>query len=205
MRWSSRGWVRTYAEKPVHRFQVSSALYVVGPEVAASIDPGSGATSRTLVARLLEKEWPVAAFPTRQLLGRRQQRPSHAEAEELVRRRQVDFEQWRDEPDTTVFLPRSTSGRELCGPRGGPCGPVSGFVVSSGSIQCRGPGFVTCQVSRRYGARGKTATFDDLDVISGRVVSTPSTHARSRTALRQGGMTGCPCPQGLFAPRLLLP
>lgn len=166
----ARGWVRSYAEKPVHRFQVSSALYVIGPEVAASIDPGSRCDTPDLVARLLEKKWRVAAFPHDSLWVDVNDAVSHAEAEELVRRRQVDFEQWRDEPDTTVFcLAALAAGNCAVQVEG------RGAVQYSGSWSVPAASSAEALASLHAGFPGATepraiATFDDLDVLSGRVV-----------------------------------
>jgi NDP-sugar pyrophosphorylase family protein len=164
------GWVRSYAEKPVHRFPVSSALYVVGPEVAASIDPGSACDTPDLVARLLEKRWRVAAFPHESFWVDVNDAVSHAEAEELVRRRQVDFEQWPDQPDTTVFC--------LAALAAGKCAVQ---VENQGAVQYPGSSSVPTAPSAEALASLHTtfpgaaepraiATFDDLDVLGGRIV-----------------------------------
>jgi NDP-mannose synthase len=166
----ARGWVQSYAEKPVHRFQVSSALYVVSPEVAASIDPGSRCDTPDLVARLLEKKWRVAAFPHDSFWVDVNNAASYAEAEELVRRRQVDFEQWRDEPDTTVFCLAALAegncavhveGRGAVQYPGSWSVPTASSAEALASLHARFPGATEPRA---------TATFDDLDLLSGRVV-----------------------------------
>jgi NDP-sugar pyrophosphorylase family protein len=164
------GWVTSYAEKPVYRFQVSSALYVVGPEVAASIDSGYRCDTPDLVARLLEKQWRVAAFPHDSSWVDVNDAVSHADAEELVRRRQVDFEQWREEPDATVFCLVALAAGKCAvqvGGRGAVQYPGSWSVPTASnaeglaSLHARFPGATEARA---------TATFDELDVLSGRVV-----------------------------------
>jgi hypothetical protein len=165
-----RGRVRSYAEKPVHRFQVSSALYVVGPEVAASLDPGSPCDTPDLVARLLGKQWRVAAFPHDSFWVDVNDAMSHAESEQLVRRRQVDFEQWRDEPDASVFCLAALAagkcavqmeGRGAVQDSGWWSVPTASSEEGLASLHARFPGAT---------APLMTATFDDLDIGSGRVV-----------------------------------
>jgi NDP-sugar pyrophosphorylase family protein len=165
-----RGWVQSYAEKPIHRFPVSSALYVVGSEVAASIDAGSRCDTPDLVAQLLEKKWRVAAFPHDSSWVDVNDAVSHAQAEELVRRRQVDFEQWRDEPDTTIFcLAALAAGNCAVQVEG------RGGVQRSGSWSVPSASSAEAMASLHARFPGATepraiATFDDLDVLSGRVV-----------------------------------
>jgi NDP-sugar pyrophosphorylase family protein len=166
----ARGWVRSYAEKPVHSFQVSSALYVVGPEVAASIDPGSRCDTPELVARLLDEKRRVAAFAHDSSWVDVNDVVSHAEAEDLVRRRQVEFEQWRDEPDTKVYcLAALAAGRcavevddRGAGQETGSWSvPAASTAEGLASLHARFPGATEPRA---------TVTFDDLDVFSGRVV-----------------------------------
>jgi hypothetical protein len=165
----ARGWIRSYEEKPVHRYQVSSALYVVGPEVAESIDPGSRCDTPDLVARLLEKKWRVAAFPHDSSWVDINDAVSYAEAEELVRRGQTDFEQWRDEPDMTVYcLAAMAAGKCAVQVEGqGADRPGSWSVPTASdpeglaSLHARFPGATEPLTS---------ATFDALDVFSGQVV-----------------------------------
>jgi NDP-sugar pyrophosphorylase family protein len=166
----ARGWIRSYEEKPVHRVQVSSALYVVGPEVAASIDPGSRCDTPQLVAALLEKEWRVAAFSHDKCWVDVNDAISHAEAEQLVRRQQADFERWRDEPDTTVFCLAALAagncavqvdGRGAVQSPGSWSLPAASSAEALASLHAEFPGATTPR---------PTATFDDLEVLSGRVV-----------------------------------
>jgi NDP-sugar pyrophosphorylase family protein len=166
----ARGWVQSYAEKPVHRFQVSSALYVVGHEVAASIDPGSRCDTPDLVTRLLENKWRVAAFPHDSLWVDVNDAASHTQAEELVKERQADFEQWRDEPDSRVYcLAALAAGncavqvesRGVVQYQGSWSVPAASSAEALASLRARFPGATEPRA---------TATFDDLDVLSGRVV-----------------------------------
>lgn len=52
-----------YREKPTHHFQVSSAVYALGPRAVAALDPGQRCDAPDLACRLMESGAAVRAWP----------------------------------------------------------------------------------------------------------------------------------------------